>query len=236
VIHQGGGFDGGVPAVDVVRGVGFGDAEGLRFFQRFVEGEAFFHLARGSRWWWSSGFRGSLAGEPSALIEERKNWDAIHDGGFEEESSCRARREIAELAVGVDDGAFVGGDGVGSVLEGGADVVDGGLSGFDVERCGFEEDVGLGGGEPGADVGQLLIRFAAVQRAEPAPWTSSGQALSLSKGVSAPHLFRRMGIQTIRVGDPTQAAGGDAGDAVGDAVAIAQFLRRGLRAGGPASG
>ena len=33
-----------------------------------------------------------------------------------------------------------------------------------------------------------------------------------------------MGIQTIRVGDPTQAAGGDAGELEGDAVAIAQFL------------
>ena len=27
------------------------------------------------------------------------------------------------------------------------------------------------------------------------------------------------------VGDPAQAAGGDAGDAVGDAVAVAEFLR-----------
>ena len=35
-----GGFYGGVPAVDVVGGVGFGDAQRLRFLQRFVEGEA----------------------------------------------------------------------------------------------------------------------------------------------------------------------------------------------------
>jgi hypothetical protein len=33
-----------------------------------------------------------------------------------------------------------------------------------------------------------------------------------------------MGIQTIRVGDPAEAAGGDAGEAVGDSVAIAEFL------------
>ncbi len=46
--------------------------------------------------------------------------------------------EIAEFAVGVDDWSFVGGDGVGSVLERGADVIDGGLAVFDVERCGFE--------------------------------------------------------------------------------------------------
>jgi hypothetical protein len=44
----------------------------------------------------------------------------------------------------VDDRAFVGGDGVGSVVEGGTDVVDGGLAVLDVEGCGFEEDVGLG--------------------------------------------------------------------------------------------
>ena len=56
--------------------------------------------------------------------------------------------EVAEFAVGVDDWSFVGGDGVGSVSEGGADVIDGGLAGLDVEGCGFEEDVGLGSGEP----------------------------------------------------------------------------------------
>jgi hypothetical protein len=44
----------------------------------------------------------------------------------------------------VDDGAFVGSDGVGSVIEGGADVVDGGLAVLDVEGGGFEEDSGLG--------------------------------------------------------------------------------------------
>jgi hypothetical protein len=45
----------------------------------------------------------------------------------------------------MNDGAFVGGDGVGSVLEGGVDVVDGGLAVLDVEGSGFEEDVGVGG-------------------------------------------------------------------------------------------
>ncbi len=58
------------------------------------------------------------------------------------------RGQVAEFAVGVDDWSFVGGDGVGSVLERGADVIDGGLAGFDVERGGFEEDVGLGCCQP----------------------------------------------------------------------------------------
>jgi phage terminase large subunit-like protein len=78
------------------------------------------------------------------LVEERKNRDAVHDRGFEEKFFAARRGQVSELAVSVDDGAFVGGDGVGSVVEGGADVVDGGLAGFDVEGCSFEEDVGLG--------------------------------------------------------------------------------------------
>ena len=44
----------------------------------------------------------------------------------------------------MDDRAFVGGDGVGSLIEGGADMVDRGLAVLDVEGGGFEEDVGLG--------------------------------------------------------------------------------------------
>ena len=65
--------------------------------------------------------------------------------------------QIAEFAVGVDDWAFVGGDGVGSVLERGADVIDGGLSAFQVERGGFEQNVGVGGGEPVADLAGVRL-------------------------------------------------------------------------------
>ena len=105
------------------------------------------------------------------------------------------RGQIAEVLVRVDDRSFIGSDRVGSVFEGGADVVDGGLAVFHVQGCSFEEDVGFGGGEPFADVRQLRIR-----------------------------LQDSLGIQTIRGGDPAKASGGDAGDAVGDAVAGAEFL------------
>ena len=56
----------------------------------------------------------------------------------------------------MDNRAFVGGDGVGSVLECGADVIDGGLAGFDIEGCGFEEDIGAGCLQPVADIGRLF--------------------------------------------------------------------------------
>ena len=75
-------------------------------------------------------------GTPSMTVDSKRNRLAL------------LRGQVAQFAVGVDDGAFVGGDGVGSVVERGADVVDGGLAVFHVERGGFEDDVGAGGGEP----------------------------------------------------------------------------------------
>jgi hypothetical protein len=66
------------------------------------------------------------------LVEKRKDGDAIHHGGFEQEALAFDGSQIAEFAVGVDDGSFVGGDGVGSVLEGGANVIDRGLAVLDV--------------------------------------------------------------------------------------------------------
>ena len=87
------------------------------------------------------------------LVEEGKDGDAVHHGRFEEEALALQGGQVAEFAVGVDDCPFVGGDGVGSVFESGADVIDGGLAVLDIQRGGFEEDVGFGRIEPGADVG-----------------------------------------------------------------------------------
>ena len=46
-------------------------------------------------------------------MKQGEDGDAVHDGGFEEEAFVVGAGEVAELAVGVDDGAFIGGDGVG---------------------------------------------------------------------------------------------------------------------------
>ena len=62
------------------------------------------------------------------LVEQRKNRNAVHHRRFEEESFAARGGKVAQFAVGVDNGAFVSGDRVGSVLEGGADVVDGRLA------------------------------------------------------------------------------------------------------------
>jgi hypothetical protein len=101
----------------------------------------------------------------------------------------------------VNDCPFVGGDGVGSVLESGADVVDGGLAIFYIQRGGFEEDVRFGRFEPGANVGDVRGRFQ-------------------SRGVGGDQLRE---FEAVRIRVPSQATGGYAGDAECNSVAVPQF-------------
>ena len=209
---QRGGFDGSVPTVDVVGGVGFSDAERLRLLQGFVEAQALLHLAQDHVGGRVENSMKALQVNRGHLVEQRENWDAVHHGGFEEESFALLRGQVAQFAVGMDDGALVSSDGVSSVLEGGADVVHGGLAIFHVEGRGFEEDVGSGGGEPFADVlsigktcAKIWIRFR----------------LFAGGGARATYF---VWVQALGVGNPSQTARGDAGDAVSDPVAVAQFL------------
>src|SRR5579872_1395579 len=114
--------------------------------------------------------------------------------------------EIAQLAVGVNDRAFVGSDGVSSVLEGGADVVDSRLAILHVKRSGFEEDVGLGGRKPVADIVYLSIPPGARQFA--------GEGARSTDFVC---------IDSIWIGDPAAPARSDSGNAVRDPVTFAEF-------------
>src|SRR3984957_9152514 len=138
------------------------------------------------------------------LVEKRKDGDAIHHRGFEEEALAASGGEIAEFAIGVDDWSFVGGDGVGAVVKRGGDVIDGGLAVFDVQGGGFEEDVGAGGFQPVSDASRLPIR----------PSRSSGQECPL-------HTSLR--IEAIGVGEPSKTAGCDSGNSETDPVALAKF-------------
>src|SRR5262249_50872743 len=129
---QGGCFYSGVPTVDVMRGVGFGDAEFLRLLQGIVKAQALFHLAEDHVGGGVQNSVKALQVDGGELVEERKDGDAIHHRGFEEKAFALAGSEIAEFAVGVNDRAFVRGDRVGSVVERGADVRNGGLTAFHV--------------------------------------------------------------------------------------------------------
>ncbi len=113
--------------------------------------------------------------------------------------------EIAEFAVGVDDWSFVSGDGVGSVLERGADVIDGGLAGFDVERGGLEYE--RRPGRPSASLGRSL----------------TSDQMSRPSAAKCP-LHAGRGIETIWVGDPSQTASCDSRDAERNSVAVAKFV------------
>jgi hypothetical protein len=197
---QGCGLDGGIPAIDVVTRIRFGDSEFLRLFQRFIEGEAFFHLTEDYVGRRVQDSVEALQVDGGQLVEEREDGDPIHHGGLEEEALASARGQIAEFAIGVDDGAFVGSNRVGSMVQGGADVVDGRLSGRNVEGSGFEEDVSFGRGEPGMDVCSLR------------EFRGGGR-------------FDLFGIDACRIGDPTEAAGGDSCDDEFDPATLAEFLR-----------
>jgi hypothetical protein len=88
---------------------------------------------------------------------------------------------------------------VGAGFERGDEVVDGGLAGLGVERAGFEEYVGLGAFQPFTDVA-WGIRELGKMAAE------SGD-----------------GVQALGLRNPTEAAGGDAGEAPTNVVLAAQF-------------
>src|SRR6202140_4895022 len=90
------------------------------------------------------------------------------------------------------------------MLEGGTDVVDGGLAFFWFERCGFEENVGASLREPFANSCGFRFRFPAF------------------RGRGRPR-HTSLGIKASWICVPAQAAGGDSGDAESDAVAIAEF-------------
>jgi hypothetical protein len=138
------------------------------------------------------------------------------------------RSEIAQFAVGVDDRAFVGGDGVGSVFKRGANVRDRGLAIFDVKGRSFEDDIGMSGGEPGMNV--------IVWRGRPRPRASNHLRLSEEQrmrsvasgnGRPAARLFAGESARATNafgIRNPSQPARGDAGDVEGNVVAVLEFL------------
>jgi hypothetical protein len=118
---------------------------------------------------------------------------------------------------------------MGSVDERSANVVDGGLAGFDVEGCGLEEDVGASGGEPGVRLSgrsRFLIRIR-IGTSELVPFPARARVwgsgdLRLFAGESARAPFFR--VEAVGVGDPPEAAGSNAGDAVRDPVLAAELM------------
>jgi hypothetical protein len=79
-------------------------------------------------------------------------------------------------------------------------MVDGGLACAAIEGCGFEEDVGAGYAQPIADI---FRRF---------PCGRLGETIVEQRG----------GIEADWVGDPSDAARGEAGEAPVDAIGIAK--------------
>lgn len=145
------------------------------------------------------------------MRKKREDGHAIHHRRFEQESPAAGRSKIAQLAVRVNDRAFVGADGMRSVFERGADVIDRRQTGFDIKRRGFEEHVPTSRGKPRLC---LFVGGCGPRGLKPA-------FLRWLFGTAQAAPFQ---IQTVGIGDPAQASRGDSGDAELNAVALAQFL------------
>src|SRR6267143_3713097 len=104
----------------------------------------------------------------------------------------------------MNDGAFIRRDGVRSVVECGAKVVDGRLTILHVEGCRLEEDIGLGRGQPVADI--LWVWTAVLRRLS---WIGGRQCCR---------------VNAVGLGDPSQPPGGKSCDAPGNGMALQQFL------------
>lgn len=142
------GLSRGIPAIYVMSGIRLSDAEFLRFLQRFIKGQPLFHLAEDY-------VRGRVQDSMKALqvngrefAEKRKDRGAIHHRGLEQEALAFLAGKVAEFTIGVYDGAFVRGDGMGAMFERSPNVAGGGLASFHIERRGLEENVGFGRREP----------------------------------------------------------------------------------------
>jgi hypothetical protein len=110
-----------------------------------------------------------------------------------------------KFAIGVHDRSFIGANGVRAAFERGFQMIDGGLAGTAVERSRLEEDVRVRSFKPFADILRRgprgRLRAAARQEC--------------------------LGVESIRIRDPADAARGDASELPLDAVVLAQasFLR-----------
>ena len=183
--YERGNFYGGIPGVEIVGGIRLSYADLLGFFYSFFEGEAALHFGEDNI---GGGIQQAAKTTQfdgrKRVRKEGENRSAVHHRGFEEEFSRVGVREIAKFSIGVNDGAFVGADGVGAGFERGFQVVNGGVAAVAVERGGFEKDVGARGAEPVADV---VRRFPCRRR---------GKAI----------LKQCVGIEAGGIGDPSEAA------------------------------
>lgn len=199
-IHDGGDFHGRVPAIEVVRGIGFRDAHGLRALHGFLERTASFDIGEDDI---GSGIQNARKaaeiGGGKAEGKQGKDGRAIHDRGFEQELPALFPGQRGDALIVVDQGSFVGSDGMSAGFERGDEMVDGGLAVLHVERTGFEKHIRFAAFEPFADV----LRRVRDLREMPGE--------------------RGNGIQALGIGNPADAARGDAGEAPAEIVFAAEF-------------
>ena len=111
-------LDGRVPAVDVVRGIGFGQTDLLAVAYGFVEGLAIFHQAENQvAGRVEDAFKAAQVGGRERAAKEREDRGPVHHGRLKQKAPAFGGGQLAEFGVAMRDWTFVGGDGVHAHLE-----------------------------------------------------------------------------------------------------------------------
>src|SRR5262249_33834230 len=193
---------GGVPAVQIVRSIAFGDAKRLRATNGLLERQSLFHFRQnnvGSRIQYT-GKCAELDGGQSGR-KKRKNWNTIHHGGFTEKTLPPFTSQGHQFVIRVNDRPFIRGDCVRSMVQGGFQVIGCGLAALRVKRTGFEEHIGTRAIKPFVYVRKNFemrsLRPMTVQKCDR--------------------------IQSFRIGNPAGATRGDTCEPPPDIVAAAQL-------------
>src|ERR1700685_1926490 len=86
------------------------------------------------------------------VAKQREDGNAIHHGRLEQKLSPMGNSETIQFFVGVNDGAFIGGDGVRAHFQSGANMINRRLTVAWAERRRFKENVGLRQTQPAANI------------------------------------------------------------------------------------
>src|SRR5882672_8902381 len=109
--------------------VSFGDADFLSFPESGIEAEALFHARQYDV---GGGIQNAMEASQvnggQIVAEQREDGHAVHDGRLKKETPFLRSRQLPQLVVRINDRSLIRCDGMGSVLECSANMIDGGLS------------------------------------------------------------------------------------------------------------
>ena len=141
-VGESGGLGRCVPAIDVERGVGFGDTALLHFGQRLVEATALLPSRSSMKLvvLFTTPRNPITRTRRQCLAYQIEDRHAVHDGAFEQKPAVGACGGPRQRAIGACHRPLIGGDGVRAAAQRRADVARRRFATFDIQRRGFDDD------------------------------------------------------------------------------------------------